>query len=108
MARILLHENALKMSSVGSALSHGRIGRKLEGAADLGPLSWRQTEEEIFSQYNLLKFDGPNWTARMVDIALPLYYHCIHHRDQMQILIRQQGLEPDFIDHVGIKYQRIS
>ena len=52
-------------------------------------------------------YDGALWEARIVDIALQLNYHSIHHRAQMQTLIRAQGLEPDFIDYIGTRYRRI-
>ena len=45
--------------------------------------------------------------ARLIDIALQLNYHSIHHRAQMQMLIRQQGIEPDFIDYIGTKYKKV-
>jgi uncharacterized damage-inducible protein DinB len=43
-----------------------------------------------------------------LDIALQLNYHSIHHRAQMQVLIRQQGMEPDFIDYIGTKYRKVT
>lgn len=46
-------------------------------------------------------------TAKISDIALQLNYHSIHHRAQIQYLIRQQGLEPDFVDYIGTKYRRL-
>jgi uncharacterized damage-inducible protein DinB len=44
----------------------------------------------------------------LIDIALQLNYHAIHHRAQIQVLIRQQGLEPDFIDYIGTKYHKLT
>jgi len=41
------------------------------------------------------------------DIALQLNYHSIHHRAQIQTIIRQQGMEPDFVDYIGTKYKRL-
>jgi uncharacterized damage-inducible protein DinB len=67
-----------------------------------------KTEEQIFSDIEFIGYDGSEWKARLVDIALQLNYHSIHHRAQMQMLIRQQGIEPDFIDYIGTKYQKIS
>ncbi|MCC6459347.1 MAG: DinB family protein [Saprospiraceae bacterium] len=52
-------------------------------------------------------YDGAVWEARIVDIALQLNYHSIHHRAQMQPFIRAQGLEPDFIDYIGTRYRRV-
>ncbi|MBP9221492.1 MAG: hypothetical protein KBF42_08910 [Chitinophagales bacterium] len=40
-------------------------------------------------------------------MPLQLNYHSIHHRAQMQMLIRQQGLVPDFVDYIGTKYRPV-
>ncbi|TMI86788.1 MAG: hypothetical protein E6H06_20475 [Bacteroidetes bacterium] len=66
-----------------------------------------KTEEQIFSEVEFIGYDGAKWKAELVDIALQLIYHSIHHRAQMQMLIRQQGMEPDFIDYIGTKYRKI-
>ena len=68
----------------------------------------RKTEQEIFDEVEFIGYDGGKWKARLVDIALQLNYHSIHHRAQMQMLIREQGIEPDFIDYIGTKYHKIS
>jgi len=65
-----------------------------------------KTEEQIFDQIEFTGYDGGRWKARLSDIALQLNYHSIHHRAQMQMLIREQGIEPDFIDYIGTKYKR--
>jgi len=67
-----------------------------------------KTEEQIFEEVEFSGYDNGRWKAKLADIALQLNYHSIHHRAQMQMLIRQQGIEPDFIDYIGIKYQKIS
>jgi uncharacterized damage-inducible protein DinB len=66
-----------------------------------------KTEEEIFAEVEFTGYDGGRWKARLIDIALQLNYHSIHHRAQMQMLIRQQGIEPDFIDYIGTKYKKL-
>jgi uncharacterized damage-inducible protein DinB len=68
----------------------------------------KKKEDEIFIQTKFIGYDGGTWTAEIKDIALQLNYHSFHHRAQIQTLIRQQGLEPDFIDYIGIKYKKIS
>jgi uncharacterized damage-inducible protein DinB len=67
-----------------------------------------KTEQEIFDKVEFTGYDGGRWNARLIDIALQLNYHSIHHRAQMQMLIRQGGIEPDFIDYIGTKYKRVS
>ena len=67
----------------------------------------RKTEQELFEEVRFIGFDGAHWATVLKDIALQLNYHSIHHRAQVQTIIRQQGLQPDFIDYIGTKYQRL-
>ena len=66
-----------------------------------------KSEEELFHDVDFIGYDGTHFVALLKDIALQLNYHSIHHRAQMQMLIRQQGIEPDFIDYIGTKYRRV-
>src|SRR5258705_11360512 len=65
-----------------------------------------KTEQEIFEEVKFKGYDGGHWSVVLKDIALQLNYHSIHHRAQVQTIIRQQGLQPDFIDYIGTKYKR--
>jgi uncharacterized damage-inducible protein DinB len=67
-----------------------------------------KTEEELFQNVKWVGFDGGVYTGPLKDIALQLNYHSIHHRAQIQSLIRAQGLEPDFVDYIGTAYRKIS
>lgn len=64
-------------------------------------------EAELLEEVKFVGFDGAHWACVLKDIALQLNYHSIHHRAQVQTIIREQGLEPDFIDYIGTKYRRI-
>lgn len=66
-----------------------------------------KTEDELFEEVEFYGFDGGDWAAVLKDIALQLNYHSIHHRAQIQYLIRQQGIEPDFVDYIGTKYRKV-
>ena len=66
------------------------------------------TEEELNTEVLFTGYDGGKWAATPLDIALQLNYHSIHHRAQIQTMIRQQGIEPDFVDYIGTKYRRVS
>ena len=68
----------------------------------------KYNDDELFSETKFIGFDGGIWASEIKDIALQLNYHSIHHRAQIQTLIRQQGIEPDFIDYIGTKYKKIS
>jgi len=65
------------------------------------------TDEELSKEVNFIGFDGSLWAASSQDIALQLNYHSIHHRAQIQTIIRSQGIEPDFVDYIGTKYRKI-
>lgn len=66
-----------------------------------------KNESELMEDRKFVGFDGAHWSAPLKDIALQLNYHSIHHRAQIQTIIRQQGLEPDFVDYIGTKYKRL-
>ncbi len=65
-------------------------------------------EEDLFEEARFIGFDGGEWAAKIKDIALQLNYHSIHHRAQMQTIIRKQGLEPEFVDYIGTVYKKLS
>jgi len=109
MARILRHKNAPKMSWWDPVYRLEELESKWNESLQM----WidylkDKTEEEIFNEVEFTGYDGGNWEAKIVDIALQLNYHSIHHRAQIQMLIREQGIEPDFIDYIGTKYRKIS
>ena len=65
------------------------------------------TEESISEEVEFTGYDGGIWAASPKDIALQLNYHSIHHRAQIQMLIRAQHIEPDFVDYIGTRYRKI-
>jgi uncharacterized damage-inducible protein DinB len=64
--------------------------------------------DELSAEVTFIGFDGSLYAATPKDVALQLNYHSIHHRAQIQTLIRQQGLEPDFVDYIGTKYRKVN
>lgn len=66
-----------------------------------------KTEEALLQENKFIGYDGAHWSVPLKDIALQLNYHSIHHRAQIQTMIRQQGLEPDFVDYIATKYKRL-
>ncbi len=67
-----------------------------------------KTDDELLEEVKFIGFDGGHWTCVLQDIALQLNYHSIHHAAQIQLLIRQQGLTPKFVDYIGTKYRKIN
>ncbi|MEP6949035.1 MAG: hypothetical protein ABI863_07175 [Ginsengibacter sp.] len=68
----------------------------------------RKTDEELLAESISVNFENAVWAAPLKDIALQLNYHSIHHRAQIQMIIRQQGIEPDFLDYIGTKVKKLS
>ena len=67
-----------------------------------------KNEKELVEEIRFTGMDGGQWVSTIKDIALQLNYHSIHHRAQLQTIIRQQGLTPDFVDYIGTKYRKLS
>ena len=64
--------------------------------------------EDIHREMLFVGKDEGWWSASLIDIALQLNYHSIHHRAQIQVFIREQGIEPEFIDYIGTRYVKRS
>jgi uncharacterized damage-inducible protein DinB len=66
-----------------------------------------KTEEEVLAEVEYQMANGDRCAAKICDLALQLNYHSIHHRAQIQTMIRQQGLQPDFIDYIGGRFRKL-
>lgn len=66
-----------------------------------------KTEDQLDTELEFIGFDGGDWAAKPRDIALQLNYHSIQHRAQIQYLMRQQGIAPEFVDYIGTKYRKL-
>jgi uncharacterized damage-inducible protein DinB len=63
-------------------------------------------EDDFLNELTFTWFDNEWWRATLQDIILQLNYHSIHHRAQMQMIIRQQGLTPDPLDYILTRYKK--
>ncbi len=109
MARIMQDPNALKMSWWEPVYDLDKLEEEWTKSLNL----WinyisSKNDEELLSEVEFTGFDEGRWAATPADIALQLNYHSIHHRAQIQTLIRQQGIEPDFVDYIGTKYRKLN
>jgi len=109
MARIVQYPNDPKMDWWDPLYSFD----ELEGEWNQSLQVWieylnSKTEEELFNETKFIGYDGGHWSAPLKDIVLQLNYHSIHHRAQIQLFIRQQGIEPDFVDYIGTVYKKIA
>jgi uncharacterized damage-inducible protein DinB len=66
-----------------------------------------KTEDEVMGEVKVVGDNGVHYATRLMDIALQLNYHSIHHRANIQAIIRAQGLEPDFVDYIGSAYRKL-
>jgi uncharacterized damage-inducible protein DinB len=109
MARIMQDPSAKKMSWWEPVYDFDKLEEEWTRSLDL----WityisGKTDEELSTEVTFIGFDDGLWAATPKDIALQLNYHSIHHRAQIQTIIRQQGIEPDFVDYIGTRYRKLS
>ena len=109
MARIMKDSNANLMSWWDPIYDYEKLYEEWNKSLDLW-ISYilSKTDEELSTETTFIGFDGGTWAATPKDIALQLNYHSIHHRAQIQTIIRQQGIEPEFVDYIGTKYRKLS
>ena len=109
LARIEQDANAVNMSWWEPVYDLEELSAEWDKSLDL----WfkyleGQTEAGLATELTFTGFDGGKWAAKPRDIALQLNYHSIHHRAQLQTIIRLQGLEPDFVDYIGTVYRKLT
>lgn len=85
---------------------------ELSGHFDRSTRAWLDylnglSEEEILSEVSFRGRDDAEWRSPLKDIALQLIFHSFHHRAQIQMLLREEGITPEFIDYIGSKYYRV-
>ena len=109
MARIKQDPNAKHMSWWEPVYDFDKL--ETEWVKSLTPwLNYiaEKSEQELSTEVSFVGYDLGTWAATPKDIALQLNYHSIHHRAQIQTIIRQQGFEPDFVDYIGTRYRKLS
>lgn len=68
-----------------------------------------RSDDELSSEIVFIGEDGKTLiAAKPLDIALQLNYHSIHHRAQIQMMLRAQGINPSFVDYIGTKTRRVN
>ena len=53
-------------------------------------------------------WEGRPLAATPQDMAQQLIFHSVHHRAQIQTMLREQGIEPDFVDYIGTRTRAVS
>jgi len=108
MARIVKDPNAPEMSWWEPVYEINQL--EDEWIKSLAPwLNYisENTEEFLSTEVTFVGFDNTNWAATPKDIALQLNYHSIHHRAQIQTILRLQEIDPDFVDYIGTRYRKL-
>ncbi len=109
MARIVQQPNAQEMSWWEPVYDFDKLEEQWNKSLQIWIVYINsKTDGELSTEVQFIGFDGGLFAATPMDIALQLNYHSIHHRAQIQTTIREQGIEPDFIDYIGTKYRKIS
>jgi uncharacterized damage-inducible protein DinB len=67
-----------------------------------------KTDTELSTEVKFIGFNGGDFAATPKNIALQLNYHSIHHRAQIQTIIRQQGLKPDSVEYINTHYRELT
>ena len=62
---------------------------------------------ELATEQTFIGRDGGTWVATPQDIVLQLNFHSIHHRAQIQYILRRANIDPDFVDYIGTKYRKL-
>jgi uncharacterized damage-inducible protein DinB len=107
MARINGDENAPKMQWFSPIYPLEELERRWDESLAVWLTFLEQLpEEELERRIRFVAADGKSYSALIREIVLQLNYHSIHHRAQISLLLRQQGLEPPFIDYIGTVWQK--
>jgi len=106
---LLSGKRKLNLNTALSYNSKGEYPSTIEGNSHPSEASFEEkTDEELLTETIFIDFGNAVWAAILIDVVLQLNYHSIHHRAQIQAMIRQQGIEPDFLDYIGTKVRKIS
>lgn len=109
MARLTDQEIVDSLSWWKPIYSLGQLEEKWEKSL----LPWIElikslSPEDLETERHYVGSDGEKWAAKPKDIALQLNFHSVHHRAQIQTIIRSQGEKPDFVDYIGTKARKLS
>ncbi len=109
MERILQNPSVYEMSWWEPVYNINELEKKWEESLNM----WidflnEKSEKQLFEDIEFTGQDGGRWITVLKDIPLQLNFHSIHHRAQIQTIIRKQGFEPDFVDYIGTRYKKIS
>jgi uncharacterized damage-inducible protein DinB len=102
MARINNDPEETKMEWFGKSLNVNELENEWNKSIEI----WlnfmeKMNEDDLMKVLRYKASDGTRLGAKIKDIALQLNYHSIHHRAQICMLLRNQKIEPPFIEYIG-------
>ncbi len=66
-----------------------------------------KNQQTLFDKITYLSPENSLCKIKFSDVCLQLIYHDIHHRAQIQMLIREQGVEPPALDYFRTVYETL-
>ena len=102
MARITGDSGEYKLEWFGKSFDIDELENRWTESLDIWLKYLDNTSEaELNTEFFYQVPAGNKLGAILKDIALQLNYHSIHHRAQMSMLLRKQGIESPFIEYIG-------
>jgi uncharacterized damage-inducible protein DinB len=109
LARLNEPEKAAQMSWWDPLYSLAELPDQFSKSTDI----WidfisRKSDSDLGTEVTYFDASGRKCAALLQDIALQLNFHSIHHRGQIQMLLKEQGIQPDAIDYIVSHYRVVS
>ena len=102
LARIMEDPNAPEMAWFGTAyeLKDLELNWNKSISAWLNLLE-NLSEDGIHREVHFIGDNGGHFGAQIKDIAIQLNNHSVHHRAQICTMLRNQNIEPPFVEYIG-------
>ncbi|MBL7944329.1 MAG: DinB family protein [Flavobacteriales bacterium] len=102
LARLTEPERAVQMSWWDPLYSLDELPDQFSKSTDI----WiefidQKSDTDLGAEVTYFDASGRKCAALLQDIALQLNFHSIHHRAQIQMMLKAQGVEPDAIDYIA-------
>jgi uncharacterized damage-inducible protein DinB len=107
MARIRKDESETRLGWFAGPIPLEKLASKWSASLATWLVFLEAAPDESLDQVvDFVSTEGKAHSVKLREIALQLNYHSIHHRAQIGLLAREQGLNPPFIDYMGYVFTR--
>lgn len=108
LARLKANENALFMDFFAPVYTFQELETEWKRSIGQWVIYLQEiSEEKLQSEVEYKGAEGNRFAAKPVDIVLQLNFHSIHHRAQVQTILREQGIQPGSVDYIATRYRRL-